>query len=97
MRVHRPMGIPKTGVFGLVDLVGLDLMPLVSKSHADDACRRTTISAACSSDQPLLTRMIAEGSTGRKGKGGFYPHGAPRRRSGCGRRSIWCTGDVPPG
>ncbi|WP_458416411.1 3-hydroxyacyl-CoA dehydrogenase family protein, partial [Pseudomonas aeruginosa] len=23
----RPFGIPKTGVFGLMDLVGLDLMP----------------------------------------------------------------------
>ena len=68
---HRPMGIPKTGVFGLVDLVGLDLMPLVSKSllHSlpgDDDFRRVF------TDQPLLNRMIAEGNTGRKGKGGFY-------------------------
>ena len=30
--VHRPMGMPKTGVFGLIDLVGLDLMPLVAGS-----------------------------------------------------------------
>ena len=28
----RPMGVPKTGIFGLVDLVGIDLMPLLSKS-----------------------------------------------------------------
>ncbi|MCL6305253.1 3-hydroxyacyl-CoA dehydrogenase family protein, partial [Streptococcus agalactiae] len=28
----RPMGVPKTGIFGLVDLVGVDLMPLLSKS-----------------------------------------------------------------
>ena len=68
---HRPMGIPKTGVFGLVDLVGLDLMPLVSKSllmtlpPQDDFRRVFT-------DQPVLNRMIAEGNTGRKGKGGFY-------------------------
>ena len=26
----RPMGVPKTGVFGLLDLVGLDLMPHVA-------------------------------------------------------------------
>ena len=65
------MGIPKTGVFGLVDLVGLDLMPLVSKSllmtlPPEDDFRRVF------RDQPLLNRMIAEGNTGRKGKGGFY-------------------------
>ena len=69
--VHRPMGIPKTGVFGLVDLVGLDLMPLITKSllfslPPEDDFRRVV------TDQPLLNRMIAEGNTGRKGKGGFY-------------------------
>ena len=69
--VHRPMGIPKTGVFGLVDLVGLDLMPLVSKSllmslpEQDDFRRVFKV-------QPLLMRMIEQGNTGRKGKGGFY-------------------------
>ncbi len=69
--VHRPMGMPKTGVFGLVDLVGLDLMPLVATSMLmslppDDDFRRVF------RVQPLLTRMIAEGNVGRKGKGGFY-------------------------
>ncbi len=69
--VHRPMGIPKTGVFGLVDLVGLDLMPLVAKSMLmslppDDDFRRVF------KEHPVLGRMIAEGNTGRKGKGGFY-------------------------
>ncbi|GAB5388357.1 MAG: hypothetical protein Alpg2KO_13250 [Alphaproteobacteria bacterium] len=28
----RPLGIPKTGVFGLMDLIGIDLMPHISKS-----------------------------------------------------------------
>ena len=67
----RPLGIPKTGVFGLLDLVGLDLMPKVDASLAatlpkDDAfhgLRRPF---------PLLETLIAEGYTGRKGKGGFY-------------------------
>ena len=27
----RPAGIPKTGVFGLIDLIGIDLMPLIAK------------------------------------------------------------------
>ena len=64
-------GIPKTGVFGLSDLVGLDLMPHVVASMdallaPDDALRDYT-------EMPnLLRRMIAAGNTGRKGKGGFY-------------------------
>ena len=67
----RPMGIPKTGVFGLIDLVGLDLMPLLQQSlgatlPAGDAYHATVRTS------PLIDRMIAEGYTGRKGKGGFY-------------------------
>ncbi len=67
----RPMGIPKTGVFGLIDLVGLDLMPLIAKSMKSvlpptDDFIRTNI------QHPLLDKMIADGYTGRKGKGGFY-------------------------
>ena len=27
----KPVGIPKTGVFGLFDLIGIDLMPLIAK------------------------------------------------------------------
>lgn len=69
--VGRPMGIPKTGVFGLVDLVGLDLMPHIAKSllatlPSSDAYR------SAFREHPVITRMIAEGYTGRKGKGGFY-------------------------
>jgi 3-hydroxyacyl-CoA dehydrogenase len=66
----RPMGIPKTGIFSLIDLVGLDLMPHLAKSllstlPENDAYRRAY------RDVPLFARMIAEGYTGRKGKGGF--------------------------
>ena len=64
-------GIPKTGVFGLADLVGLDLMPHVVASMesllAPDDALHTYI------EMPDLIRgMIADGYTGRKGKGGFY-------------------------
>jgi 3-hydroxyacyl-CoA dehydrogenase len=68
----RPLGIPKTGVFGLLDLVGLDLMPHVASSMkaslpADDAY------VLGMRDNALIARLIAEGRTGRKGgKGGFY-------------------------
>ncbi len=68
---HRPLGIPKTGVFGLIDLVGLDLMPLVAGSLLR-ALPPTDDFRNLAREHPLITRMIAEGSTGRKGKGGFY-------------------------
>jgi 3-hydroxyacyl-CoA dehydrogenase len=67
----KPMGIPKTGIFGLMDLVGIDLGPHISASllsnlPPDDAYRRVQ------KDRPLINQMIAAGLTGRKGKGGFY-------------------------
>lgn len=67
----KPLGIPKTGVFGLIDLVGLDLMPHVLGSlekalPAGDALHTDY------RDVPLFSKMIADGYTGRKGKGGFY-------------------------
>ncbi len=67
----RPMGVPKTGIFGLIDLVGIDLMPLLAKSLSStlpegDAYFDTI------RPLPLVDKMIAEGFTGRKGKGGFY-------------------------
>jgi len=69
--VGRPMGIPKTGIFGLVDLVGLDLMPHISKSlteklPADDGYVKIA------RQSPVIDQMIKDGYTGRKGKGGFY-------------------------
>jgi 3-hydroxyacyl-CoA dehydrogenase len=67
----KPIGAPKTGIFGLMDMVGLDLQP-----HVDASLRmalpKTDAYQALRSDFPLLTKMIAEGYTGRKGKGGFY-------------------------
>jgi 3-hydroxyacyl-CoA dehydrogenase len=69
--IAKPMGIPKTGVFGLIDLVGLDLMPHVTASLAAALPANDPFHAA-NRDLPLLQKMIAEGYTGRKGKGGFY-------------------------
>lgn len=69
--LSKPIGVPKTGVFGLYDLIGLDLMPLIA----------TAMQAYVPEGEPyhqleakpeFLARMIAEGYTGRKGKGGFY-------------------------
>jgi len=68
----RPMGIPKTGVFGLYDLIGIDLMSDVAKSlqsilPGDDAFHDV------SAEVPIMAWMIEQGLIGNKGgKGGFY-------------------------
>ncbi len=69
--IGKPMGIPKTGVFGLLDLVGLDLMPHVIASMAGALPKADALHAVLR-PMPVIERMIAEGYTGRKGKGGFY-------------------------
>jgi len=66
-----PFGIPKTGVFGLSDLVGLDLMPHVTSSLAG-ALPRDDAFHAVNRDVPVVHKLLATGYTGRKGKGGFY-------------------------
>ena len=44
----RPMGVPKTGIFGLLDLVGLDLMPHVARSLlAETDMKVTDVAVAC--------------------------------------------------
>ena len=65
-----PFGIPKTGVFGLADLVGLDLMPQVNTSMRESLPAGDRFHEIAG-EIPLMTRMIAEGRTGRKGSGGF--------------------------
>ena len=67
----RPFGVPKTGVFGLMDLVGLDLMPHVNASMAG-ALPKDDEFHAINRDIPVIAKLIADGYTGRKGKGGFY-------------------------
>lgn len=69
--IGKPFGIPKTGIFGLVDLVGIDLMPHLEKSLTDNLPKHDPY-FAISGTHPLIQKMIADGYTGRKGKGGFY-------------------------
>jgi 3-hydroxyacyl-CoA dehydrogenase len=69
--IGKPAGIPKTGVFGLLDLVGLDLMPHVNASMAASLPESDPFHAF-NKPMPLIERMVKEGYTGRKGKGGFY-------------------------
>lgn len=69
--MSKPIGVPKTGVFGLMDLIGIDLLPLIATSFnenldPEDAFRKIY------QEPKIVTDMIADGYTGRKGLGGFY-------------------------
>ena len=72
----RPMGIPKTGVFGLYDMIGVDLMSDVVDTLGDILPENDVFHAVGRSNNPangLVNSMIGEGFTGQKsGKGGFY-------------------------
>jgi len=67
----RPMGIPKTGIFGLYDLIGIDLMSDVLKSFLKEL-PTSDIFHEVAQEIPLVKNLIETGYTGRKGKGGFY-------------------------
>ena len=67
----RPMGIPKTGIFGLYDLIGIDLMADVLKSFIKELPVEDPFHEVAQ-EIPLVKKLIDTGYTGRKGKGGFY-------------------------
>jgi 3-hydroxyacyl-CoA dehydrogenase len=78
----RPLGIPKTGVFGLYDLIGIDLMSDVAKSLESilpDGDPFHEVAA----DLPVMARMIDAGLIGNKGgTGGFYRPANPGKDIG---------------
>ena len=78
----RPMGIPKTGVFGLYDLIGIDLMSDVAKSLVGILPEQDAFHAV-GSPLPEMVKMIDNGQTGNKGGKGFY------RRSESGSRQVF--------
>ena len=65
------LGFPSTGIFGLIDLIGLDVTQMISE---------VLIRALPQEDKFCITykkydfydKMIAQGYKGRKGLGGFY-------------------------
>ena len=76
----KPLGIPNTGVFGLTDMVGLDLMPKISQSFnsklpTTDAYVREYKANA------IIDDMIKNGYVGLKSpKGGFYRRDADKNK-----------------
>ncbi|USD84986.1 3-hydroxyacyl-CoA dehydrogenase family protein [Rickettsia rickettsii] len=65
------LGLPSTGIFGLYDLIGYDVMKFISSSllaslPANDAYHKTICK------DPCLDKMIEKQLIGRKSDGGFY-------------------------
>lgn len=67
----EPLFIPRTAVFGLWDLIGIDLMPLIASSMLNVLSKKDDFPKIYKKHD-LIEKMINEGYTGRKGKGGFY-------------------------
>ena len=80
--VNAALGIPRTGVFGLFDLVGIDLVPTVWGSLLDalpntDALHRFDVTS-----DPVFRTLVEHGAFGRKAGAGFY------RKSSDGMREV---------
>ena len=66
-----PFGIPKSSIFGTLDLVGLDLMPHVSQSMLERLPENDEFRKIYS-EPKIIKKMLENGWVGRKGPGGFY-------------------------
>jgi 3-hydroxyacyl-CoA dehydrogenase len=67
-----PLGLPKTAVFGLLDLIGIDLIPHIMASLVDNLPATDRLHDFAGAGADIIAEMIDSGYTGRKGKGGFY-------------------------
>jgi 3-hydroxyacyl-CoA dehydrogenase/enoyl-CoA hydratase/3-hydroxybutyryl-CoA epimerase len=63
--------LPSTGIFGLYDLIGHDVLKLISDSLINNL-PDNDIYKQIYLPTPLLDRMVTSSYIGRKGKGGFY-------------------------
>lgn len=68
----KPFGVPRTGVFGLFDYVGLQVAPhiwgsLLAALPADDAMQDYGVT-----DSPQFKELLEKGFTGRTAESGFY-------------------------
>ena len=69
--ISSVFGAPKTGIFGLLDLVGLDLMPHVMSSMTEHLDKNDEYNLY-SKPPDIFDYMLENKLIGRKGIGGFY-------------------------
>lgn len=77
--IGKPFGIPSTGVFGLLDLVGIDLMPMILRSLQDTLPKGDPIQAY-EAEPPLISQLIKANRLGRKSGAGFVRLSADRKQ-----------------
>ncbi|GKY89579.1 3-hydroxyacyl-CoA dehydrogenase/enoyl-CoA hydratase family protein [Sinisalibacter aestuarii] len=80
--VISAFGVPATGVFGLLDLIGIDLIPLVWGRLAETLPDADGLQAYDLAASALSQQMNAAGRLGRKSGAGFY------RKAGDGSREA---------
>ena len=69
--MSAPVGLPPTGLYGLIDLIGLDVMDFVAKNLAINLPDGDE-GHAYTSFPPEEKAMLERGQLGRKTGGGFY-------------------------
>ncbi len=69
--LSAPVGLPATGMYGLVDLIGLDVMDLVGK-NLEENLADSDPGRACARLPAEEQAMLKKGQLGRKSGGGFY-------------------------
>ena len=90
--VMQVLGIPKTGVFGLMDLIGIDLVPHVWGSLMQALPSGDDLHSYDLPGDPTIAAMLAAGHFGRKSRAGFYRLGPDKARE----TLDFSTGDYRP-
>lgn len=67
----KPFGVPESGIFGHMDEQGIDRIEELAKSLLT-ALPPGDAFHAVYREEPVVTRLMVEGRTGRRAKGGFY-------------------------
>lgn len=68
----RAFGIPRTGIFGLLDYIGLQLVEPIWKSLETALPQGDALRDIHLSDDEFIAGLVERGLTGRTGDGGFY-------------------------
>lgn len=69
--IGKVFGIPSTGIFGLFDLIGIDILPKIANSLSENLTANDPFQSVAKMPS-LVGKMISQGRTGRKAGGGFY-------------------------
>jgi len=69
--MSKPVGLPPTGLYGLIDLIGLDVMDLVGKNLAINL-PAGDMGVDFTSFPTAVHALLERGQLGRKTGGGFY-------------------------